>query len=457
MAETQQVMLSPNKNSPVYVVISFDYNNTRYDLLVNTVDPVSTNTSSTITRHPVPSGDMIADHMFRNPITMTISGTFSSHNETARLVFGDASSSWLASVQALFETIKNEGIRCTISKITYGNESKIKFQKRENMVLQSISWTEHIDSLDFTFNFEETMVIDIDDVKPASNDEGNLIFTNPVYQSFSSTLFDMNVVKKLIYDQLIASGMLEEAFFQKTMTYGAGATAGIVAGIGTYIGVSAIAGTAAGTAVLTTIGGAALATPVGWVAAAVVVGVIIAGVVINAIKQANSQNNKFKYKPWRLTGNQAEDEQRVGEFITFWDDLIKQLQTSADEFISVFQFPKIQDDQNQIMVLSVGDEIYDFEIVKNSLNNSHNLRFSYNGIIQKEIEMETGAKKSFAECSYDNAFAKLTNTYLYLVCPYDTEEGVKDLSNYFILNSSLDGSAWSQTIVDAFNKNLLKE
>ena len=132
--------------SKIVVQISFYENKYRSfptKVRIGSVDNVTINLNSTISAHPIVSGDMIADHMFKDPSSITISGKISTHGDSYTVVLGaNILNRSIAQVQEMFEKVKNEGLLCKVSKIDLDLGDQVpKFIKRENMVLSSIEWT----------------------------------------------------------------------------------------------------------------------------------------------------------------------------------------------------------------------------------------------------------------------------------------------------------------------------
>ena len=122
------------------VVISFQLEGEQEtNIFLDTIDNVQVDASSTITEHPIPTGDIVADHMFKNPVTMTISGTVSLAGSSQKIIASEK----LVGFQELFEKIKNTGTLCTIYKLNKMTD-EVNFVERKDMALQSISWTEEI-------------------------------------------------------------------------------------------------------------------------------------------------------------------------------------------------------------------------------------------------------------------------------------------------------------------------
>ena len=152
-------------------------------LPIDYIGSKSVKSSSTVISQPMQSGDTMSDHMYRNPTTISISGTFALNGRNwdnatyDNIVFLQDR---LTAVQTVFEYIKNNGVLCTIITIAcdmsgadvasydeYGNfignmnSENTRFLTRDNMALTSITWTEIGNTLDFSFEFLEVISIDM--------------------------------------------------------------------------------------------------------------------------------------------------------------------------------------------------------------------------------------------------------------------------------------------------------
>lgn len=150
----------------------------------------SLSSSATITSFPIENGLSASDHMYRNPRTFTLSGTFSLNRGGHRIVdcyTTDAIQSWhkeggtvsweewlqgegaalkslnadnyLQSVQTVFEYIQEKGVLCQIMMAQDTKESSTRFKVRDNMVLQNIQWQEQYNSMNYSFTFQEVISV----------------------------------------------------------------------------------------------------------------------------------------------------------------------------------------------------------------------------------------------------------------------------------------------------------
>lgn len=103
-----------NKDTGFSFVIECNVDNEHLELEFDKINENITTSTSDITTHPLVNGDVIADHMYRNPVNVNVSGTFSLNGNQRTQYFG--SNDRLTNIETLFEKIKKQGIFCTLKK-----------------------------------------------------------------------------------------------------------------------------------------------------------------------------------------------------------------------------------------------------------------------------------------------------------------------------------------------------
>lgn len=177
-------------DSTYKVVIGAQLNGVTAYFDLDTCVARSLTSSATVTSFPIENGLSASDHMYRNPRTFTLSGTFSLNRGGHRIVDSytmDAIQSWhpeggtvswedwlqnegaalkslnaenyLQSVQTVFEYIQEKGILCQIMMAQDTKESSARFKVRNNMVLQNIQWQEMYNSMTYSFTFQEVISV----------------------------------------------------------------------------------------------------------------------------------------------------------------------------------------------------------------------------------------------------------------------------------------------------------
>ena len=419
--------------SQYYVVISFQFENEKETtVLLDTIDDVQITTSSTITEHPVPTGDIVADHMFKNPVTMDITGSISLAGSSQNVLGAEGNK--LVNFQELFEKIKNTGTLCTIYKLnTLTND--IRFVKRDRMALNNIRWVERINTLDFTFSFRQILAVTIQEYDVDIDDAYLPNVTEPKTLSFTDTLLDWDQVDKAVYATLVKFKLIADDF----VTYMAGATkTSLVA-----LGVSLVAAKV----VISFVGGAAAIGPVGWAiigitgAAAAIVGTVTA--VIKIFKRAKYQIKEFKYYE-----DDRKMQQEVRRFSEFTSQIHMQLQ-QLNESMKVYQ---VSDDSDQECMLTIGNNYYIFSFVKNNTSGKYSLKVT-GGADDIDEERKilsdiSGCPDSFYDCTDENRLflADESGEFVYLI-KTDSENEDK-LTSYAILATAMQPSNFNNAIND---------
>lgn len=158
---------------------------------LDTCTEKSLSSTATVPQYPVEDGVTVADHMYRNARTLTLSGSFSlagrnnyennnlytKDNIIGELKGGDKSwDQWfeedggelkdlngvnrLEAIQKVFEYVQAKGILCTVMMCSGkpGSENT-RFKVRDNMALTNISWREQYNSMSYSFTFTEVITV----------------------------------------------------------------------------------------------------------------------------------------------------------------------------------------------------------------------------------------------------------------------------------------------------------
>lgn len=230
-------------DSTYKVVIGAQMNGVTAYFDLDTCVARSLTSSATVTSFPIENGLSASDHMYRNPRTFTLSGTFSLNRGGHRIVDSytmDAIQSWhpeggtvswedwlqnegaalkslnaenyLQSVQTVFEYIQEKGILCQIMMAQDSKESSARFKVRNNMVLQNIQWQEMYNSMTYSFTFQE--VISVIKEKEFDTFGYNELYPNvylPATKSIGELVTETGMVWQIVLRALIASGYIAKA------------------------------------------------------------------------------------------------------------------------------------------------------------------------------------------------------------------------------------------------------
>lgn len=273
----------------------------------------SLTSSATVTSFPIENGLSASDHMYRNPRTFTLSGTFSLNRGGHRIVDSytmDAIQSWhpeggtvswedwcqnegaamkslnaenyLQSVQTVFEYIQEKGILCQIMMAQDTKESSARFKVRNNMVLQNIQWQEQYNSMTYSFTFQE--VISVIKEKEFETFGYNELYPSvylPATKSIGELVTETGMVWQIVLRALMGSKyiLLSDA---KAYALLHGDTTGLSKEISDIVAEyqkNRLETQIAGVTVIGVAGAAALGVfaaggPVGWIVAIVVAGIL---------------------------------------------------------------------------------------------------------------------------------------------------------------------------------------
>ncbi len=412
------------------VVISCKMNESDEKLtsfILDTVDDTIINSSVTMTTFPVVSGDLVADHIYNNADSLSLSGTFSLNGSKGIVV--DQEGAKLEAVQNLFDKIKREGILCEIVKVHNTTTKEMRFKHYSNMVLTSISWTEKVNSLDFTFNFKEALLsaINEDDLDPKDTDSRLPSVTDPVISTFTDTLIDWNSITVSINEMLKAENLITDDFLNYLS--GLSATALVALGVG-----AAVAALVIGTFAVSRVAGLV-------VGAIVAVGTIIYGI-YNTLKKIINKT-RYKIEQFQLYEEQEKKRKEVKRYCNFTDEIHKNL-LQLNNAIKVYS---VSSDEPQQCQLSLDNNYYEFEFVKNNTTGEYDL--IVRNAVTKEIIKDAGSIASsptdFSKLNSNNELfmTEEMGSYVYLL---RTGEDSKVLTNYYIVYSSMNLDNYNEAI-----------
>ena len=218
-----------------FAVQIFDKTDNRKIYLENVSDSQITK-NITITTHPVVSGEEIADHYYKDPITMTINGVISLNGSKSEVLEGSTvkgNPRMLRRFEEVFERVQNDGHLCDIVKIQRGESGSYRFSKRENMVLTAVTWTEGINTLGFNMTFTQALIVDQTifeddnriDTGKTDRDNNNTLTDEtlpnvnvPDKTSFAREIVDWDVIEAQIVASLHMSGAIPDEFYNSVIS-----------------------------------------------------------------------------------------------------------------------------------------------------------------------------------------------------------------------------------------------
>lgn len=441
------------------LVIKTTLNNTETLIEFDTINPPSISDSSQITSQPMVSGDIISDHMFRNPQTILISGSFSNMGNKPTVFYG-SSNDRLTNIQETFTKIKNEGIFCTLTTMSRGKNSNTRFMTRKNMVLTSIRWTENQSSVSFDFTFTEVLLAKMTVANPLYDQTDNSLptLTDAKSLNFTDTLLDTNEVVKYVIQILREVGLVEDNFLVTAINfanhYFVTSAKAMTVTVGTASGTML-----AGMAVLHLLGVTLTAIPVwGWIALGMVA--VIAGSIAGIrylFKNLSVTKAEKKYGIKRFKTYKSEDKTNLEceRFATYVGGIKNNLDTLND----VLTVYACGTNENQQCIIEIDGEYYNFVFTKNNTSGYYSLALNnLNDETLKSIPEMTGVK-TLADCNTSTALLTTSSGFTVYVVNAKAQEAIdsgktqdeidvinKDLTNYYILISSIDMTKYCETL-----------
>lgn len=370
-------------------------------IILDTVNDTQVTASSTVTEHPTVNGTPMADHMYKNPIDLTLNGTFSLNGKKAILI--DKAGKSLARVEKIFEDIKDKGILCTISKIKIvDRDSTPQFTVRDNMVLQSITWVEKINSLGFTFNFREALRADVQtyDVDPDDRFAPDITYAD--VSSFSDTLLDWDAIDKEVLQTLIDYNLAEDDFLEYLATID----------VGSFIAIGI--GAAVATALVSTL--VALGVTISMIP---IVGAVVAGVAAVVIGffalRKLIKKRVYKIKAFVYYKNATKRDKEVKRFIEFYDSIHNKIRT-LDGTMKLWS---VSENKAQETLVNIDGSYYIFNFERNNVDSGYAYKLNVSDINGTTIKCTNTncAINAFTDGDDNNMVFSTSKSRVYLICP----------------------------------------
>lgn len=446
-----------SSNAMYSVVISYETKDEIHYIALDTVEACVVNTSSNITQHPAMDGFIIGDHMYRNPVTMSVSGIIGLNGSNSINVTSNGSK--LAAIQKVFEDIKNNGTLCVITKI-HSVTKNTSFIQRSNMALTSIQWTENINTLQYSFTFTEVMTASYNVQQIVDTEDPYLPdITQLQTSNFVGTSLDWGTLDTALINALSQNGLIEDKFLDSVRGYAGSvlsngyeastAVADVLGGIaGGSAAVAATAGAVFGTIAATNLATGAIASTVASTAAAalgktaavaavtpipgarIVAGVALAAAgiaAVTAIGFAVARCNQYKVKKFKYYSNEKKRQKEIDRFVAFVTDTHASF-SKLNDYLSI---ASISEDKAQECLLTVDSEMCVFSFNKDNTANrkEYLLGITVNGTTQGEgiRPVSAIAVEDFLNCTSDKAlFRASQGSRAYLVHPSQAQ--MPDLS-----------------------------
>ena len=375
-------------------------------IFLGSVEATDVNVSSNITSYPIYSGDTVGEHMIREPITVSLRGSYAVNGSDGILINNDVPS--LKRFQQEMEALRDNGTLCDYYKIAY-NPSDPRFVKRTGMALKNISWVEHFNSLEFSLSFQQVFVASVasgpsiyagqsnysngSEQMPGSynpntgvvtdlptgqtantsrapgevsyddfgitekNDEYIPDFSEPYSSNFIPEHTDKEAIIAAIIAYCMDEGVVDQAFLQyvqDTNLYGKtiGEVGVAIGYVMLCISKSWYAAAAAGSVVGGTIGPVLL----GLIGAGILVGgaYLIVRAFLGQLDIAE-RKRKFKKTVFEVTNDPKKNREAAKRFNEFMEAVYEKL-TKFDENFLVYEFPNSEPNQ-QAVINANGSEV----------------------------------------------------------------------------------------------------
>ena len=402
-------------------------------LVLTAVDEPRISASNTITTHPIVSGDMVADHSYKNPATLSFNGTAAAFGNKGILV--DSNEITLADLETLFMQLKDKAYLCNIVKLNLANKDDIRFSVHEYMVLKDITFTEKINTLEYSLTFQQVLLASVQTNDVDLSDEFLPNITEPITTSFTNALIDWEQIDAMVITTLEDSGLMTFGFKDFLIGLGSAVLAEIVGGAVGLIVATAIAKS------LAAIG--ASIVPVGTVIVAAIGATVgfIAGFV-KIIKKIQKER-KYAIETFEKYKDDRKNQQEVERFCTFISDIHKQL----EELNNVIHIYQIASDEDQECVVSISNLYYIFTFETNNTTKKRICKITSDfASVNIEIPDVSSSPSNYNSCTVQNALfrAAETGAYVHMINP--VTDGQFKLSNCFIIVSDINPEDYTKAV-----------
>ena len=419
-------------NSPFKILIEYDYLTyypdgtiRGYDraqpIYLDQVDNVTISANSDLTVHPMLNADLVADHIIKKPITLGFSGTFSTQGSTK---------SDLIAQEKLFEEIKNNGWLCSISKIS-NVTNKPCFIKRNNMILTSIRWTEGINTVSYSFSFEQILVAN--QLQYTKADLQELPETKQAtWSSFNILSFYYDTIKDarnqlapLILKSMLDAELMDEGFYSKIS-----------------VDLDLVK-----------------SSEVDEGKRADILGILSLVPIINAfvplvetIREIKKLCSSGTFPLWRYTAGSDIPTYRANKSRCV--EIINQiLNTIYQTFSSAMMYKFTSNEPNQNIIMSVNDNYYEVRVRKDILSYLSIYYLEDDAVMCSNKCMQSSKIANFYSCTKSNAICRLGgNYYVYIIKSVRGQVDETILTNYGLFVTPILPDQVQDAVLDIITK-----
>lgn len=443
-----------------YVITARDYpkQGEVTSLVLDTVSESTVNANSVITTHPISSGDYVADHMYDNPDEISINGVFSLNGNKGLVV--DKAGSRLDNVQTIFEDIKRLGILCDAVKVHIvqngtTSQQEARFKVRESLVLRNIVWTEGINSLKYSFNFTQVMLVEAQSYEVDMDDKFLPNITEPQTLNFTDTLIDWNQLDATIVKVLTDTDILTANFLTMLQSMGHATIATMVGAALAAIIVAAMTHCAVTTGILSavlTTSAAISATGAGAIVGAAII--VTTAIVVGIVKLV--KDYKYRVKPFKKYLSDKKNNKEVRRF----GDLIGTLHDNLLVLNDAIKVYAVSSDEPQECMLSLDDNYFIFTFTKNNTNGRYSLAVENFDAEQTAVKNDiTSSPTNIGQLTSNNALFKTSSDGLYVYLMYTGEESEEEknkLTNYYLMTSKIKMEDYNQAVTDIIKNAIMR-
>lgn len=417
----------------------------------DTTSRVYISESSVITQHPLVSGDIVSDHMYSQPETISITGKFSLYGQKRNSFKGGFDR--LTNIQSIFKRIRKEGILCNLTMMnTSSTEHSTRFLIRKNFALTNANWTELQSSMEYDFVFSEVIFANTPTISKVDVTDENLpAITMPDTMSVRDVFFKQENIIGYVVDILYKNDWIENKCWEQFVNDFKDYTTGVIV-------TSVVAGIAI----------ALCSTGVG----ALVVGTAIVGYGLYKIFDNLINKKRFKYEIFRYYKDGKKMKAEEDRFVKFIEEVVSYTK-EFDDVLTVYQ---ISENIDQELLIQIDNQVYSFVFVRDNTSGFYSLDINdMNGYPvknAKSIQKVIGCSNIF-ECSNPVLTIENTCKHVYIMNPsvysivtnksldYYTKQtkifdSNKDLTNLMILVAVGDMSTFAEKFAKILESNMVK-
>lgn len=341
-----------------------------------------------LTTFPIMRGFNISDHIFRQPIEISMKGKFAQNGTKA---MGWTGVDRLTKIQQEFESLQRAGVKFEIVVMkndNINNESNQRYLRRPQMVLTSIGWSEHQDVIDFNFDFKEAIsgAYESANIQRDQSDPNLPDITELSAASLVGELISSDDVIRMTVDIMNSLEIINANTILKCAALNVGAIAIGASIVGTLVAIAA-----AGTAI----------PFVGWV---VGIGCAIAAACV-AIFEINKEielaQRRAYYKSlghlFLIEDDMPEEEKNkiAMRFVEFLNDV----KLTVDKELSNISIYRIAKTDRQECILNMNGNYYVNQIEKNNDNLTFRIKTLYLGTDEVASKAQITGLENFADCN----------------------------------------------------------